>query len=139
MTTTASTSAPRAKAPSKSVLAYRWIRDRILSQEFTPGSRLVLSSIATDLGMSVVPVREALRQLEAEGLVTFEHNVGAHVSMVDDSAYLESMQTLAVLEGAATAMAARGLTEDDLPDLMARTHAVISRRVDDYWRARGKL
>ena len=36
--------------------------------------------------MSVVPVREAIRQLEAEGLVTFERNVGAHVSMVDDSA-----------------------------------------------------
>ena len=64
--------------------------------------------------MSVVPVREAIRQLEAEGLVTFERNVGAHVSMVDDSQYRYSMQALSILEGAATALAARRLTDDDV-------------------------
>ena len=67
---------------SKSQLAYSFIRDRISSQDFTPGYRLVLGSLAKDLDMSVVPVREAIRRLEAEGLVTFERNVGAHVSMV---------------------------------------------------------
>ena len=40
--------------------------------------------------MSVVPVREAIRQLEAEGLVTFERNVGAQVAMVEDSEYLHT-------------------------------------------------
>ena len=64
--------------------------------------------------MSVVPVREAIRQLEAEGLVTFERNVGAHVSMVDDSQYRFSMQALSILEGTATALAARRLTADDI-------------------------
>lgn len=99
---------------SKSQRAYHWMKDRIARQEYTPGYRLVLGSIAKDLEMSVVPVREALRQLEAEGLVTFERNVGAHVSMVDDSQYRYSMQALSLLEGAATALAARRLTEDDL-------------------------
>ena len=103
-----------ASTPSKSQRAYAWIRERITSQEFTPGYRLVLSALADDLGMSVVPVREAIRQLEAEGLVTFKRNVGAHVSMVDDSQYRHSMQTLAVLEGAATALSARRLTADDV-------------------------
>jgi DNA-binding GntR family transcriptional regulator len=103
-----------AGSPSKSQQAYSWIRDRITSQEFTPGYRLVLSALAEDLGMSVVPVREAIRQLEAEGLVTFKRNVGAHVSMVDDSQYRHSMQTLAILEGAATALSARRLTEEDV-------------------------
>ncbi|PFG39818.1 GntR family transcriptional regulator [Georgenia soli] len=101
-------------SPSKSQLAYSWIRERITSQAFTPGYRLVLSTLAENLGMSVVPVREAMRQLEAEGLVTFKRNVGAHVSMVDDSQYRNSMQTLAILEGAATALSARLLTEDDV-------------------------
>jgi DNA-binding GntR family transcriptional regulator len=101
-------------SPSKSQRAYAWIRERITSQEFTPGYRLVLSALADDLGMSVVPVREAIRQLEAEGLVTFKRNVGAHVSMVDDSQYRHSMQTLAILEGAATALSARRLTEADV-------------------------
>jgi len=101
---------------SKSQQAYHWIKARIASQEFTPGYRLVLGSIAGDLDMSVVPVREAIRQLEAEGLVTFERNVGARVSMVDDSQYRYSMQALSILEGAATALAARRLTADDIDD-----------------------
>lgn len=100
--------------PSKSQRAYRWIKDRIVRQEFSPGYRLVLGTIAGELDMSVVPVREAIRRLEAEGLVTFERNVGAHVSMVDDSAYRFSMQALGILEAAATALAARHLTADDL-------------------------
>jgi DNA-binding GntR family transcriptional regulator len=108
---------PIAVAPpteSKSQRAYRWIKERIVQKEYTPGYRLVLGTIAGDLDMSVVPVREAIRQLEAEGLVTFERNVGAHVSMVDDSAYRYSMQALGILEGTATALAARRLTEDDV-------------------------
>lgn len=64
--------------------------------------------------MSVVPVREAIRQLEAEGLVTFERNVGARVAMRDAAAYSASMQTLGLLEGAATAHAAEHLTAEDL-------------------------
>lgn len=99
---------------SKSQRAYSWIKERIAWQEFTPGYRLVLGSLAGELDMSVVPVREAIRQLEAEGLVTFERNVGARVSMVDDSQYRHSMQALAVLEGSATALAARLLTAADL-------------------------
>lgn len=99
---------------SKSQQAYQWIKQRIASQEFTPGYRLVLGSIAGELDMSVVPVREAIRQLEAEGLVMFERNVGARVSMVDDTAYRFSMQALSLLEGAATALSARALTPDDV-------------------------
>lgn len=103
-----------AETLSKSQQAYRWIKERIANQEFTPGFRLVLGTIASELDMSVVPVREAIRQLEAEGLVMFERNVGARVSMVDDSQYRFSMQALSILEGTATALAARRLTADDI-------------------------
>jgi DNA-binding GntR family transcriptional regulator len=101
-------------ARSKSQRAYHSLKERIAAEEFTPGHRLVLASVANDLGMSVVPVREAIRRLEAEGLVTFERNVGARVSMIDDSQYRHAMETLGILEGAATALAARHLTADDL-------------------------
>ena len=101
-------------ALSKSQQAFHWIKGKIAAGDFTPGYRLVLGSIAKELDMSVVPVREAIRQLEAEGLVTFERNVGARVSMVDDTAYRYSMQALCLLEGTATAMSARRLTSDDL-------------------------
>ncbi|MBO0610625.1 GntR family transcriptional regulator [Myceligenerans salitolerans] len=103
-----------AASPSKSQRAYHWIKERIAGQDFTPGYRLVLRTIAEELGMSVVPVREAIRRLEAEGLVTFQRNVGAQVSMVDDTRYRASMQALSVLESAATALAAGHHTAEDL-------------------------
>jgi DNA-binding GntR family transcriptional regulator len=79
---------------SKSQAAYRWIRERIATGVFGPGYRLVLSSLAGELSMSVVPVREAVRALTAEGLVTFERNVGARVAHVDGSQYRFSMQAI---------------------------------------------
>lgn len=113
-------------AQSKSQQAYQWIRERITTQEFAPGYRLVLSTIATETGMSVVPVREAIRQLEAEGLVTFERNIGAHVSMIDDSEYRHSMQTLSIVEGAATALAAANLTVEDIKRARAVNQQMIA-------------
>jgi DNA-binding GntR family transcriptional regulator len=105
---------PTTSPASKSQRAYDWLAQRIARREYAPGYRLVLATLAAELDMSVVPVREAIRRLEAEGLVTFERNVGAHVAMIDDSQYRQSMETLAVLEGAATALAARRLTATDL-------------------------
>ncbi|WP_104044408.1 GntR family transcriptional regulator [Arthrobacter sp. ZGTC412] len=91
---------------SKSEQAYQAVKARIVKGAYTPGYRLVLGSIAKDLGFSVVPVREAIRRLEAEGLVKFERNVGATVAGIDPTEYLYTMQTLSIVEGAATALSA---------------------------------
>jgi DNA-binding GntR family transcriptional regulator len=99
---------------SKSQRAYAWIRERISAHAYGPGYRLVLGAIADELGMSVVPVREAIRRLEAEGLVTFERNVGARVSVVDEGEYVFTMQTLGLVEGFATAISAPHLDEATL-------------------------
>lgn len=101
-------------AESKSERAYRLIRGRIDSGQYVPGYRLVLAPIANELGMSVVPVREAIRRLEAEQLVTFERNVGAQVSLIKETEYLHTMQTLALVEGSATALAAPHITSDQI-------------------------
>lgn len=112
---------------AKSQLAYDFIKARIEDSSYTPGYRLVLGSIAAELGVSVVPVREAIRLLEAEGLVQFERNVGAQVAMVDPREYEVTMQTLSLIEGWATAASAPFMTPDDLArarainDAMART------------------
>lgn len=100
--------------PSKSQLAYEWIAARIADRTFTPGYRLVLGQIAREIDVSVVPVREAIRRLEAEGLVTFERNVGAQVAMLEETEYVHTMQTLSIIEGAATSLSAPLLTVDDL-------------------------
>lgn len=107
--------APHAVAvASKSQLAYDFIKTRIEDSRYTPGYRLVLGAIARDLGVSVVPVREAIRRLEAEGLVQFERNVGAQVAMVDPREYEVTMQTLSLVEGWATAASAPFMTADDV-------------------------
>ncbi|MBF4616017.1 GntR family transcriptional regulator [Curtobacterium sp. VKM Ac-1376] len=111
---------------SKSQLAYEWIHERIVGHRFTPGYRLVLSQIAAELGVSVVPVREAIRRLEAEGLVTFEKNVGAQVALVDEDEYVTTMQTLAVVEGAATGFSTPFTTPADIAE---------ARRVNEEMRA----
>jgi DNA-binding GntR family transcriptional regulator len=114
MTSALADDAATVDAGSKSERAYAHLHERIVSRAYGPGYRLVLGSIADDLGMSVVPVREAIRRLEAEGLVTFERNVGARVSVVDESEYIHTMQTLGLVEGAATSLAAPLIADADL-------------------------
>ena len=106
MTETVTEPSAAAAAGSKSEQAYRAVKARIVEGIYSPGYRLVLGSIAKDLGVSVVPVREAIRRLEAEGLVTFERNVGATVAGIDPTEYLYTLQTLSIVEGAATALSA---------------------------------
>jgi len=95
-----------AASASKSERAYSAIKAHILDGDYSPGYRLVLAKIGEELGVSAVPVREAIRRLEAEGLVAFERNVGATVAGIDPAQYLYTMQTLSIVEGAATALSA---------------------------------
>lgn len=101
---------------SKSETVYRELRSRITSGRYVAGFRMVLDQLARELGVSPVPIREALRRLEAERLVTFTPNVGAEVAAVDVGDYAEAMHVLALLEGSATAVAAPHLTEGQLRD-----------------------
>jgi len=111
---------------SKSQQAYRWIRERIDDGRFVPGYRLVLGAVAKELDVSVVPVREAIRLLEAEGLVTFERNVGAQVALLKETEYLHTMQTLALVEGYATALSSEQLT----PAHLARAREINARMAE---------
>ncbi len=116
---------------SKSQQAYRFIRTRIDDGRYVPGYRLVLGAIARELDVSVVPVREAIRLLEAEGLVTFERNVGAQVALIKETEYLHTMETLALVEGAATALSAPFIS----PDHLVRAREInerMRRTLDDF-------
>jgi hypothetical protein len=64
--------------------AHRTIRERIIGGTYGPGYRLVLEELARGLGVSTVPVREAVRRLEAEGYVDFQRNIGARVASFDE-------------------------------------------------------
>ncbi|MCI6207222.1 MAG: GntR family transcriptional regulator [Corynebacterium glucuronolyticum] len=101
---------------SKSEQVYRHLREQIRTRELDAGDRIVLSTVADELGMSVVPVREAVRQLEAEGYITYETNVGARVTRMNRDAYFETIESLAVIEAAATGLAAPHMTAADLAE-----------------------
>ena len=101
-------------ALSKSERAYQLVKTKITDGEYGPGFRLVLGTIAKELDVSVVPVREAIRRLEAEGLVTFTTNIGAQVVATDAREYQFTMETLALVEGQATAMAAPNVRPEDI-------------------------
>ncbi|MBX3067891.1 MAG: GntR family transcriptional regulator [Cryobacterium sp.] len=113
-TLSAETQDSESPSKSKSQLAYDYLRGEINSGRYSPGYRLVLATIAADLDVSVVPVREAIRRLEAEGLVEFERNVGARVTMVNPREYEITMQTLSLVEGWATCASAPLLSKTDI-------------------------
>lgn len=93
---------------------YAILRGRILDGTYGPGQRLVIDALARDLDVSPMPVREAIRRLEAEGWVTYQRHQGAQVAPLDEAGWMEALSTLAVLEGYATALAAPHLRDEDL-------------------------
>jgi DNA-binding GntR family transcriptional regulator len=70
---------------TKSEFAYQELRRRILDGELRPGERLLLRPLAEDLRLSVMPVRDALRMLERDGLVTSESHRGTTVSPISST------------------------------------------------------
>lgn len=99
---------------SKADQAHQHVLDGITSGRYKAGDRLVLSTIAHELGMSVVPVREAIRRLQTDDLVQFERHVGATVTGIDPVEYQYTMETLALVEGYSTALCAPLVTAQTL-------------------------
>jgi DNA-binding GntR family transcriptional regulator len=62
---------------------YEWLRSQIFAGELAPGTPLVQATVAKQLGVSMTPVREALRDLATEGLVTMATHRGATVTRLD--------------------------------------------------------
>src|SRR5215475_7582268 len=110
--------------PNKHELAYRLIRERIEAAVYQPGQRLVIDALARELDMSQVPIREAIRRLQAEGWVTYRHNSGPEIANIGLEQWEATMELVAVLEGYATALAAPYLRKKDLKELRQHVHAM---------------
>lgn len=107
--------------PTKQQRVYEALRERILSGAYGPGFRVVIDAVAAEFGVSPVPVREAIRRLEAEGLIVYRPNVGAQVAPAEPGLFEQELTVLALLEGYATALAAPALEPGDLDRLRATT------------------
>jgi DNA-binding GntR family transcriptional regulator len=91
--------------------------ERVVSGEYPPGSRLVETRIAQELGVSQAPVREALRDLEQLGLVKSEPFRGCSVRELSLDELLEAFPVRSALETLAARLAAAAITEAELARL----------------------
>jgi DNA-binding GntR family transcriptional regulator len=110
-------------ALSRSVLADE-VKDRllqdILSGRYPPHSRIVETTVARELGISQAPVREALRGLEATGVVEILPFRGARVRRPTTEELLEAITIRAELEALGARLAVPRLTDADLGELLAQ-------------------
>jgi DNA-binding GntR family transcriptional regulator len=116
-------------------LAYAHIRERIRAGTLAGGERVVPEAIAAELSISRMPVREAIRQLDSEGLLTIRPNRGAIVTTLTPEDVLELFEMRAVLEGLAARRAAVLMdedTEDQLVLILRRMRRATGTSVDAF-------
>ncbi|MDM5200858.1 GntR family transcriptional regulator [Fictibacillus enclensis] len=93
--------------------AYKFIKDSIIQGKFEPGARLAEETLAKTLSLSRTPIREAIKQLEAEGLVIpLKRGVGVRNFTREDIRQIYDLRT--ILESYAAGQAAIHRTSDDL-------------------------
>ena len=110
------------------------LRDAILNGKYPPGQRLVADELAKELGVSRMPVREALHRLEVVGLVTMVPHKGTVVSEVSEEEIIEIYHIRGVLDGLATRLAAPNLTPEDharLNEILDQMDAAVKAKDND--------
>lgn len=98
--------------------AYNYILEGIVSGSLEPGMRIPTESVADALGISRMPVRDALRRLDADGVVTIFANRGASIAEYSHDQVIELTEMRGVLEGLAARIALPGIGEDELDGFM---------------------
>jgi DNA-binding GntR family transcriptional regulator len=105
------------------------LRQRIFSRELEPGSWIDEMRLAEEYGISRTPMREALKVLAAEGLVTMKVRRGAYVTEVNDKDQRDVYHLLALLEADAASVVALRATDAQLAELQA-LHAELASAVN---------
>lgn len=106
------------------------LRQRIFHRELEPGSWIDELKIAEELGISRTPLREALKVLAAEGLVTMKVRRGAYVTEVSEKDLADVYHLLALLESDAAGVVASRATDAELQGLQA-LHDELEAATDD--------
>jgi len=119
---------------TKQDYAYQVIKDLIVSGALLPGQRIVVDRLASEIGTSAIPVREALVRLEGERLVTIKPHAGAIVALITPDLVRKIIESVAVLEGYATALAHPRI-ETALAHLDAHTTTMERAISDEDWEA----
>lgn len=94
-------------------IVYEELKRQILVGEILPGTRMMEVELAEEMGVSRTPIREAIRKLEKEGLVTIEPRRGAYASSVSIKEMLDVLEVRQDLEGMAASLATGKVTEEE--------------------------
>jgi len=115
------------------------LRQRIYSHELQPGTWVDEQALAADYGISRTPLREALKVLASEGLVTLKPRRGCYVTEISERDLDEIFTVMALLEGQCAADTARKATDSDLARLAAihddLERAAAANDIDGYFEA----
>jgi DNA-binding GntR family transcriptional regulator len=98
--------------PSTSEIITRHLRDAIVAGHFAEDEPIRQDDIARQFNVSKIPVREALKRLEAEGLVMFQRNRGAMVTRVSDAELAQMFEVRMLLEDKILRLAIPNMTEE---------------------------
>jgi len=104
---------PVGSSRSKKELVTATLRKAILNGELTPGVRLVIDDLAKQLGVSAIPVREALQQLSADGYAIFEPYLGARVAPIEAESVVEVFSLLETMEVVSSRAACQHMSDAD--------------------------
>lgn len=118
------------KRESLSDRVYDQLRAAILSGQLRPSRRLLPADIAEEYGVSLIPVREAIRSLEAEGLVELESNRAIHVRALSPAELNQVLAVRKTLEGMAVQDAMKQVTDgelDRLQEIVAKMEGISDR------------
>ena len=105
---------------TKNVAVYEALRKDIIEGRMKPGQKIIMSEVAKDLGLSDIPVREAIRRLESEGYVHFTPHIGAIVTELDENKIFELYLIRIELESLATRLAVPHVTTGDIDFLIKK-------------------
>lgn len=123
------TGAETGSPPPQGQGAYDRLLDEIRRGDLLPGARLREVELAERFGISRTPVREAIRRLEADGLVEHLPRQGASLRRLSYAEVMELYEMRAVLEGTAARLAARAASELEMREL-AEINAEMSASTD---------
>src|SRR3954447_2585447 len=129
MAKTDETTALRGNGVSNTEDVYTRLREKLLNGEIPPGTVLSQVKLARELGVSTTPLREAMRLLQAEGLLTAEHNRRSRVAPIDPQDIDAVYASRILFEALAIRLTVPGMTRADHEALRANLEAM--RRAGD--------
>ena len=99
-------------------LVYDELKMKIMMGVISPGTRMMEVELAEEMGVSRTPVREAIRKLEKEGMISIEPRRGAYASSLSNQDMVDILEVRQTMEGLAADLATVRFTEDQKKELL---------------------